>query len=200
MRTSTRGVRRGAVAGGWAAVAALVWVGGCARRQGTAAEGVRPVSDKPAAGRSAAGRGAAAGGRYAGGPNDSVPIGYGSVERRRMTGSVATVSGDVTRTQRVLRVEELLYRVPGVTVVPRGDGSYSITIRGRATLGYNNTDPLFVVDGMPVENGIAVFRSLAPEDVERIDVIKDAEASIYGSRSANGVILVRTRHAKASQN
>jgi TonB-dependent SusC/RagA subfamily outer membrane receptor len=135
-------------------------------------------------------------GHYVGGPEDTVAVGYGSTSRRRLTGSVSSVSGDEGHASRVLRVEELLYRVPGVRVVPRSDGTYSITIRGKATLGYGSTDPLFVFDGLPVEDGISVLRGMSPEDVDRIDVIKDADASIYGSRSANGVILVRTRHAK----
>ncbi len=133
--------------------------------------------------------------------DDSVQVGYGMQGRRRMTGSVSSVSGDVTRAQHVVRVEELLLRVPGVAVSPRGDGTYSVVVRGAATLSqYGNTDPLVVIDGMPVSNGLGALHGMSPEDVDRIDVLKDADASIYGSRGGNGVILVRTRHAKLSRN
>ncbi|GJG86151.1 hypothetical protein tb265_13320 [Gemmatimonadetes bacterium T265] len=169
MRTSTE-TRRCAVAGVWAAAV----VAGCASG-GAQLAGVR--------------RTARAG--------DSVQVGYGAQDRRRTTGSVSSVSGDEARTQHMTRVEELLQRVPGVVVTPRGDGSYSVVIRGASTLSaYSRADPLFVIDGQPVADGVGVLNSIPPQDVERIDVLKDAEASIYGSRSANGVILIRTRHAK----
>ena len=127
-------------------------------------------------------------------------IGYGVQGRRRTTGSVGSVSGDEARTQHMVRTEELLMRVPGVVVTPHSDGSYSVVIRGAATLSsFGRTDPLFVIDGLAVNDGVGVLNSIPPQDVERIDVLKDAEASIYGSRAANGVILVRTRHAKLPQ-
>lgn len=181
MRTGTR---RGAVAVGWAAAMAVV---GCASGTGSGV-GARPVVVGAGVERRVA--------RF----DDSVQVGYGMQGRRRMTGSVSSVSGDVVRAQHVVRVEELLMRVPGVAVSPRSDGTYSVIVRGAATLSpYGNTDPLVVIDGMPVSNGLGALRAMAAEDVERIDVLKDAEASIYGSRSANGVILVRTRHMKPSQ-
>lgn len=184
MRTST-GSRRSAVAGAWLLSAmAGGAVTGCASGAGSGA-GVRPLvasgtwrRDRPA--------------------EDSVQTGYSGVQdRRRLTGSVASISGDETRTQHMVRVEELLQRLPGVLVTPRGDGSYAIAIRGASSMSsFGRTDPLFVIDGVPVADGATVLNGISPQDIERIDVLKDAEASIYGSRSGNGVILVRTRHAK----
>ncbi|HEY0779436.1 MAG TPA: TonB-dependent receptor plug domain-containing protein [Gemmatirosa sp.] len=161
---------------------------GCA--SGGAAAGATAGATAPAPSRTVAGR---AGTR----PSDSVQVGYGMQDRRHTTGSVASVSGDETRTQHMVRVEELLQRVPGVMVTPHGDGSYSVVVRGSTSLTSTvHSDPLFVIDGVPVNDGVGVLNSIAPQDVERIDVLKDAEASIYGSRAANGVILVRTRHMR----
>ncbi len=185
MRTGTR-ERRSAVASVWAAGMVMMVAVGCASGA-VRTRGGEVVGPGPAV--------AAVTGRDI----DSVQVGYGNQARRRMTGSVSSVSGDVVRSQHVTRVEELLLRVPGVVVTPRGDGTYSISVRGSTTLGgFSQTEPLFVIDGLPVVDGLAVLRGMSPTDVERIDVLKDAEASIYGSRSANGVILVRTRHAKPS--
>ncbi len=181
MRTST---------GGWRCAVAWVVVAGCASGgSGGATRGAndpRPVAVRGATDGSSRTR-----------LDDSVQVGYGMQQRRQMTGSVASVSGDDARTQHMMRTEELLMRVPGVMVTPHSDGSYSVVIRGVSTLSpFARTDPLFVIDGMAVNDGVGVLNSIPPQDVERIDVIKDAEASIYGSRAANGVILVRTRHAR----
>ncbi len=184
MRTSTR-ERWGAVVGVGAAL--VVVAAGCASGAGRTPSGAS-VGAPPSPASDAAVVTARA--------DDSVQVGYGKQDRRRMTGSVSSVSGDVVKSQHVTRVEELLLRVPGVVVTPRGDGTYSIRVRGATTLSaYSGSEPLFVIDGMPVVDGLSLLRGMSPEDVERIDVLKDAEASIYGSRSANGVILVRTRHA-----
>ena len=187
MRTST-GSRRSAVAGAWM-LSAMVGgaVTGCAG-------GARPVAGVAPV--------ATSGTRLRDWPaEDSVQTGYSPVQgRRRLTGSVASISGDETRTQHMMRVEELLQRLPGVSVTPHGDGSFSVVIRGASAMSaYGRTDPLFVIDGMPAADGTTVLNSLSPQDIERIDVLKDAEASIYGSRSGNGVILIRTRHAKINQ-
>ncbi len=192
MRTSTRG-RQCAVVGGWVAVVSVVGCASGGARAGGVGPGVSPEVAANVAALNAR--------RLRGAADDSVQVGYGVMGRRRMTGSVSSVSGDAARTQHMLRIEELLQRVPGVVVSPRGDGSYSVRIRGATTLNaYSTADPLVVVDGLPVAGGTGVLNTIAPEDVDRIDVLKDAEASIYGSRSANGVILVRTRHMKPSQN
>jgi len=121
---------------------------------------------------------------------DSVAVGYGSQTRERLTGAVGSVSRRELRNQRAVRVEELLRgRVAGVRVIRQPDGRYAVRIRGGG-------EPLFVIDGVPVDPlmpGYAL-EGIAPADIERIDVLKDAaSAAIYGSRGMNGVIIITTR-------
>ena len=130
---------------------------------------------------------------------ESVSVGYGMQPRRALTGAVGSVDGRDGQRDGVLRVEEMLRRVPGVTVARLASGSYSVRVRGggaRLTANSSPSEPLFVLDGMPLPVGPGALDNVPPSDVERIDVLKDAEAAIYGSRGANGVILVRTRRWK----
>ena len=121
-------------------------------------------------------------------------IGYQTVQREMLTGAVSVVDLDEVRgTPASSPVEALQGRVPGLTVStspdPVDEGA-SVRIRGVSTLG--NNDPLYVIDGIPTK-GTAAHR-LRPEDIESIQVLKDAaSASIYGSRSSNGVIVITTR-------
>jgi TonB-dependent starch-binding outer membrane protein SusC len=99
---------------------------------------------------------------------------------------------------RVGRVEELLRRIPGVQVRQQPDGNYELHIRGTHTImgSAANAEPLLVIDDLPVAHGSlsTALAGLAPRDVARIDVLKDASAtSLYGSRGANGVILIKTK-------
>ncbi|HEX6588168.1 MAG TPA: TonB-dependent receptor plug domain-containing protein [Longimicrobiales bacterium] len=130
-------------------------------------------------------------------PADSGPvdIGYGERDQRDVTGAVNSVDADELEHFHYTRVEEMIAaRFPGVMVRQRQDGSYEITIRGQNSFNAGG-DPLVVVDGVPAMN-IDVLASINPRDVARIDVLRDAaSASIYGSRGANGVILIRTRTA-----
>ena len=81
-------------------------------------------------------------------------------------------------------------RVPGVQVSPDGQGGFKVIIRGISTI-MGSSNPLFLLDGMPVDAG--TFSSLNPCDVDAIDVLKGADASIFGSQAANGVIAVLTK-------
>ena len=95
------------------------------------------------------------------------------------------------------RIEELLIaRAPLLDVRPAGNGRFSLRVRGRTSLS-GNAPPLIVVDGMQFgEGGIEALASLAPREVERVEVLRDiGETGIYGSRGANGVVLVTTRRA-----
>lgn len=84
-------------------------------------------------------------------------------------------------------------RVPGLMVGPAGPGEMpEIHIRGQGSL-YSSTTPLFVVDGMTMED----ISTISPLDVESVTVYKDAEAAMYGVRGANGVIVIRTKKAKS---
>ena len=102
---------------------------------------------------------------------------------------------------RVARVEELLRGVPGLEVMRLSDGGYQLRIRGHRSIRGNpgDDDPLLVVDGIPIsrEALAGALAALAPDDVARIEVLKDAGATgIYGSRGANGVIVITTKRAR----
>jgi TonB-dependent starch-binding outer membrane protein SusC len=122
--------------------------------------------------------------------------GYGSTLRGEATGGTTSLSGEELTAQRVNNVEELLDgRVPGLLVTRTG-GALSVRVRGvRSFLG--NNEPLVVIDGIPM-NAPTVSQALsglAPQSVARIDVLKDAgSTAAFGSRGANGVILVTTKH------
>ncbi len=102
---------------------------------------------------------------------------------------------------RVPRVEELLRGVPGLDVTRLPDGGYQLRIRGHRSIRGNpgDDDPLLVVDGIPISREAlgSTLAALAPRDVDRIEVLKDAGATaIYGSRGANGVIVITTKRAR----
>jgi TonB-dependent starch-binding outer membrane protein SusC len=127
---------------------------------------------------------------------ERVEQGYGSSLRGEATGGTSSLSGEELTAQRVNNVEELLDgRVPGLLVTRTGDGALSVRVRGvRSLLG--NNEPLVVIDGIPM-NAPTVSQALsglAPQSVARIDVLKDAgSTAAFGSRGANGVILVTTK-------
>ncbi len=131
-----------------------------------------------------------------------VVIGYGSVKKNDMTGSVIAVKAEELNRGALTSPQELLRgKVPGVNIVS-GNGApgagAEIRIRGGASLSANN-DPLIVIDGVPVakEAGVGMSNGLAtvnPNDIETFTVLKDASATaIYGSRASNGVILITTK-------
>lgn len=128
------------------------------------------------------------------GLEELVVIGYGSVKRSDLTGSVGSVEGDVISQSTITDVTRTLQgRVAGVDIeqnVGKPGGTYDITIRGLSSINNTNT-PLFVIDGIPTTEGLT---DLNPTDIEDIDILKDASATaIYGSRGANGVIIVSTK-------
>lgn len=121
-----------------------------------------------------------------------VAVGYGTQQRRDVTGAVATVSGEeVSEVATPSAVQALQGRVAGVQVTPASGApgaSAVVRIRGVGTL--NNASPLYVVDGMLLDD----INFLSPNDIQSVDVLKDASATaIYGSRGANGVIIVTTK-------
>lgn len=124
-----------------------------------------------------------------------VDVGYGTQDPSRTTGAVESISADELAGVPYTRVEEMIAaRLPGVEVTRDGRGEYRIRIRGLSSHNAGN-DPLIVVDGVPASD-VHVLASIQPQDVQRIDVLKDAaSAAIYGSRGANGVILITTRRA-----
>lgn len=133
--------------------------------------------------------------RSVSGLNEVVVIGYGTVRRKDLTGAIASLKGADIKTEGVSNVGRALQgRLPGVTVESAGGDPGSgtrILIRGVGT--FNNADPLYIVDGVQVAN----INNVAPGDIESMDVLKDASAAaIYGSRAANGVVLVTTKSGK----
>ena len=125
---------------------------------------------------------------------DVVVVGYGTQKKVTVTGAVSSVRGEaLVKSPAVDLSNSLAGRLPGLVVVqtsgePGYDGA-SLNIRGINTIG-NNT-PLIVIDGVPERDG--GLGRLNPRDVENISVLKDASAAIYGSRAANGVILITTK-------
>lgn len=125
--------------------------------------------------------------------NEIVVVGYGSMKRRDLTGSVSSVGQDVLKNSPVTSVAQTLAgRMPGVQIT-QTDGSQEaemkIRIRGGGSLTQDNS-PLYVVDGFPVED----INNIVPGDIESVDVLKDASSTaIYGARGANGVILITTK-------
>lgn len=126
-------------------------------------------------------------------PADSVNDGYGERARDQAPGASSV---DVARSSRqVSRIEELLEGLPGVEVRRSSGGGYSVRIRGAGGSFMSGEEPLFVVDGVPLDGSAG--RNLAwlnPADVERISVLKDpSQTSLYGVRGANGVIVITTK-------
>jgi len=125
-----------------------------------------------------------------------VAIGYGTVQRRDITGSVASVSGETLQAMPVASANEAITgKLAGVQVSSTEgspDAEIIIRVRGGGSITGSNT-PLFIVDGFPVES----ISDIAPSDIETVDVLKDASSTaIYGSRGANGVIIVTTKKGK----
>lgn len=111
------------------------------------------------------------------------------------------VEGDEIQRRDLQRIEAMLRgQVAGVHVEQRG-GSWTIRIRGAETFGISNADPLFVIDGYPIPLGSdGALDGLNPRDVESIRVLKNAsETALYGSRGANGVILITTFRPSGSE-
>lgn len=129
-----------------------------------------------------------------------VVIGYGQVERKDLTGSVAQVSNEQLQAVPVYNVEQALKaRAAGVQVTQNSGqpgGRIEVRIRGGNSMIGNN-QPLYVVDGFPVTGGIDF---LNPADIESMDILKDASATaIYGARGANGVVIITTKRGKQGQ-
>jgi TonB-linked SusC/RagA family outer membrane protein len=126
------------------------------------------------------------------GLNEVVVVGYGTQRKRDVTGSISSVKGDDIKNLPVSNVADALQgRATGVDII-RDDGSPgsvpSIRIRGTGTI--NNSDPLIVIDGVPSGS----LNDVNPNDVASMEILKDASASaIYGSRAANGVVLITTK-------
>lgn len=132
-----------------------------------------------------------------------VAIGYGTVRKKDLSTAVATVSTEDMKTRPVTEASGFIQgKVAGVTVQQTsglpGSGM-TVRVRGASSISSSN-DPLYVVDGVPVGTGGYAIAYLSPQDIETMQILKDASsAAIYGSRAANGVVLITTKRGKASQ-
>ncbi|HTJ12371.1 MAG TPA: TonB-dependent receptor [Dinghuibacter sp.] len=131
---------------------------------------------------------------------NEVTVSYGKQKQREVTGSIATVSAEPLQDQPVMQfAQQLEGKVAGVSVMESsgqpGRG-VDFRIRGAASF-YLSNQPLFVIDGLPITGSI---NNINPDEIETYTVLKDASATaLYGSRAANGVILITTKHARAGE-
>ena len=131
--------------------------------------------------------------------NDVVVIGYGVVKKADLAGSVAVMDNKAFKDQPITQASDALNgRMAGVNVASDGvpGGSVKIRVRGSNSITKSN-DPLYVVDGMVRESGLD---GINPEDIQSMQVLKDASSTaIYGSRGANGVVIVTTKTGKKGE-
>jgi len=152
--------------------------------------------------------------------DETLVIAYGNTTRRLNTGSVSKVASEEINNQPVTNVLQALHgRVAGLTVVQQNGipgSAVKIQVRGRTSINSNiNNDPLIIIDGVPFapnnspinqvgsalgNGGLSPLNSINPADIESIEVLKDADATaIYGSRGANGVVLITTKKGKVGK-
>ena len=129
-----------------------------------------------------------------GASDDEVQVGYGTQDRDELTGAVSSIRGEDAGREVTSIIDLMEGRLPGVTVRRLGNGDVSIRVRGASSF-MGGGEPLFVIDGRPVMTpASSALMAISPRDIVRIDVLKDAGATaIYGSRGANGVIVITTR-------
>ncbi|WP_317169205.1 SusC/RagA family TonB-linked outer membrane protein [Mucilaginibacter humi] len=148
--------------------------------------------------------------------NEIVVVGYGTQKRKDLTGSVSSIGAKDIKLQPINSFNQALQgKVAGVQITQASNapgGGITIRVRGTGSISGSN-DPLYVVDGYPLANPAAPtgaanggapyanpLSTINPNDIESIEVLKDASATaIYGSRGANGVVIVTTRRGKAGQ-
>lgn len=147
------------------------------------------------------------------GLEEVVAIGYGSIKKSDVTGSVSSISAEDIAKVPVTSIDQTLQgKVSGVQVLQlsaQPGGTTSIRVRGGSSI-YAGNEPLFVIDGMPIDSRNAqswtssptqnAMAGLSPNDIESIEILKDASAtSIYGARGANGVVMITTKRGKAGK-
>ncbi|MHB1921004.1 MAG: SusC/RagA family TonB-linked outer membrane protein [Chitinophagaceae bacterium] len=131
--------------------------------------------------------------------NEVVVIGYGTQKKKDLTGAVSVINSSDIGGLPVGGVDQILQGKAAGVVVTASSGApgdaIAVRIRGVGTI--NDNSPLYVIDGVPTENGI---NEISPNDIESISILKDASsAAIYGSRASNGVVLVTTKHGHAGK-
>ncbi len=124
--------------------------------------------------------------------DELVVIGYGTLKKSDLTGAVGSIGSKDIKDVPVNNVGQAIQgKIAGVNIVGGDKPGDNVTIKVRGLGSINNSDPLVVIDGVPTDLGL---NSINPQDIERLDVLKDASATaIYGSRGANGVVMITTR-------
>lgn len=127
--------------------------------------------------------------------NELVVIGYGTMKKSDLTGAVGSLAAKDMENAPVANIGQAMQgKIAGLQVVDAGKPGNNVSIKIRGLGSINNCDPLVVIDGVPTDLGLNAINTA---DVERIDVLKDASATaIYGSRGANGVVMVTTKKGK----
>lgn len=128
--------------------------------------------------------------------DEVVVVGYGTVRKKDLTGSLSSVGTKAIKDKPVANIGEALQgRAAGVQIINSGAPGSNVNIRVRGLGSINNADPLLVIDGVPTD---IPLNALNQNDVETVDILKDASATaIYGSRGANGVVLITTKRGKS---
>lgn len=131
--------------------------------------------------------------------NEVVVVGYGTQRKRDLTGSVSSVNTKELKTLPVPSIGDALQgRSAGVQVLSSGAPGSNVTLRIRGAGTINNSDPLLVIDGVPTN---IPLNTISPDDIASIEILKDASAAaIYGSRGANGVLLITTKKGTQEKN
>ena len=137
--------------------------------------------------------------------SEVVVVGYGTQQRGSVTGAISSVNAQEIVRQPVADLTQAIQgKVSGVTITsnggaPGGAAGTSVRVRGITSAGNNN--PLYVIDGFPLpEGGDNQLNAISPNDIESIDILKDASATaIYGVRAANGVVIITTKRGKAGK-
>lgn len=142
------------------------------------------------------------------GLEEVVVIGYGTVKKSNLTGSISSIRGKELAQATTGGIQDVLQgRLAGVLITPTSGqpgGATDLSVRGVATFGDGN--PLYVIDGIPlitdqVSRNVNPIASLNPDNIESIQVLKDASAAaIYGARAANGVVIITTNRGKSGEN
>lgn len=130
--------------------------------------------------------------------SEVVVVGYGQMKKSDLTGAVGSMGSKDIKDVPVASVGQAMQgRISGVQIIDAAKPGDNVNIKIRGIGSTRNCDPLIVIDGVPTDLGI---NSLNPQDIERLDVLKDASATaIYGSRGANGVVMVTTRRGQSGE-
>lgn len=133
------------------------------------------------------------------GLQDVIVVGYGTAKKKDLTGSVSSINPKELKSLPVPDIGQAMQgRAAGVQVLSSGSPGSNVTFRVRGIGTINNSDPLLVIDGVPTD---IPLNTLSPDDIASIEVLKDASASaIYGSRGANGVVIITTKRGSSVKN